>query len=192
MAPSDPCKQGPRAAHDSGIRRASSIRLIVIHSAEAADDVGGDTTAEGVASYFARQSTQASTQLAVDRDSCVRMLPDLVVPWGAKGANSVGLHVEICGYARWSRAEWLERPQMLRRAAYKVASWCWQYEIPARWTSVAALRAETARGLTTHADVNKAFKRGAHWDPGPDFPRDQFLAWVREYLAQITKARRRT
>lgn len=186
-----PCTQGPRAYHDSGPRKASSIRLIVIHSAEAADSLGGDTSAEGVANYFARASTQASTQLAVDRDSCVRMLPDTVIPWGAKGANSAGLHVEICGYARWSRAEWLERPTMLRRAAYKVARWCWMYGIPARWVSINALRAQTARGLTTHVDVNRAFKGGSHWDPGPGFPRDTFLEWVREYYTQI-KAERGT
>jgi hypothetical protein len=171
------------------MRKAKSIRLIVIHSAEAADSLGGDTSAEGVANYFARESTLASTQLAVDRDSCVRMLPDLVIPWGAKGANTVGLHVEICGYARWSRTEWLERPGMLRRAAYKVARWCWQYEIPARWVSVGALRAQTAHGLTTHVDVNRAFRGGDHWDPGPEFPRDQFLEWVREYVNQIRAER---
>src|SRR5262245_38671998 len=119
--------QGPRAANDSGRRTARSIRLVVIHSAETADSFGGDMSAEGVATYFSNPKTRASTQLAVDRDSCVRMLPDLVVPWGAAGANHDGLHVEICGFARWTRAEWLQRESMLRRAAWKTAKWCWQY-----------------------------------------------------------------
>src|SRR3972149_4306473 len=82
-----------RAVHDSGPRKASSIRLVVLHSAEG-------TTAAGVASFFAG-SAQASTQLAVDDRECWRMLPDLVIPWGAPGANSDGLHVEICGFAKW-------------------------------------------------------------------------------------------
>ena len=73
------CKQGPRAAHDSGPRKASAIKWAVIHSAEVSDDAGEDTTAEAVANYFARSTSTASTQLAVDRDSCVRMLPDLVI-----------------------------------------------------------------------------------------------------------------
>lgn len=187
-----PCTQGPRAANDSGPRRAADIDLVVIHSAEAADSSGSDSTAEGVANYFARRSTQASTQLAVDRDSCVRMLPDLIIPWGASGANHDGLHVEICGYARWDAETWLSKTNrpMLDRAAAKAAKWCWQYKIPRRWLSVAELRAGR-RGLTTHAEVNAAFKKGSHWDPGPGFPRRWFLERVRGYYAQIQKERTR-
>jgi hypothetical protein len=186
-----PCTQGPRAANDSGPRKAKEIRLIVIHSAEASDSSGVDTSAEGVANYFSRKSTQASTQLAVDRDSCVRMLPDLVVPWGASGANHDGLHVEICGRAGWTRSEWLERPIMLRRAAWKVAMWCYQYHIPARWITVASVKGGIVKGMTTHHDVNAAFKKGVHWDPGPEFPKDLFRTWVREYLTEIEASRRR-
>ena len=185
------CKVGPRAANDSGSRTAKSIRLVVIHSAEAADSFGADTSAEGVANYFARQSTKASTQLAVDRDSCVRMVPDLVIPWGARGANSDGLHIEICGYAKWSKEEWLERETMLRRAAWKAAKWCWQYGIPARWVNDKQLANGTSRGLTTHAQVNRVFKGGTHWDPGGGFPKAAFIKWVSEYLAEIKAARER-
>jgi N-acetylmuramoyl-L-alanine amidase len=184
-----PCKQGPRAANDSGARKATSIRLIVIHSAEAADSFGGDTSAEGVANYFSRSSTKASTQLAVDRDSCVRMLPDLVIPWGAKGANSDGLHVENCGYAKWTKAEWLKRTTLLRRSAAKCAMWAWRYNIPCRWLSVAQVKAGRAKGFTTHKDVNDAFKGGSHWDPGPGFPRTEFMEWVRGYYKEIKEAR---
>jgi hypothetical protein len=185
------CTVGPRAAHDSGSRRARAIRVIVIHSAEAEDSFGGDTTAEGVANFFSRPSTRASTQIAVDRDSCVRMLPDLVIPWGASGANHDGLHVEICGLARWSRDEWLkdlpgaDRDDMLRRAAYRVAKWCWLYDIGPKWLTDRQLANGTARGLTTHKQVNDVFRRGSHWDPGPGFPRDVFLRWVKEYLEEI-------
>lgn len=181
-----PCKQGPRAANDSGPRTASAIRWAVIHSAEASDDTGPDTTAEGVAAYFARPDTQASTQLAVDRDSCVRMLPDLTVPWAAPGANTNGLHVEICGRAGWTRAQWLEarRRPMLDRAAYKVAAWCHTYKIPRRWVGPIGLRLRRG-GLTTHADVTKAFPGGTHWDPGPNFPRELFLELVQHHYAVI-------
>jgi N-acetylmuramoyl-L-alanine amidase len=185
------CKAGPRAAHDSGPRNAQQIRLVVIHSAESADSVGADTSAEGVAIYFARPSTPASAQLAVDRDSCVRMLPDLVIPWAARGANHDGLHVEICGYARWTRGEWLNPDTMLRRAAFRVAKWCWLYGISARWLSDRQLANGTARGLTTHAQVNLVFKRGDHTDPGPNFPKGVFLKWVRGYIAEIDAERSR-
>lgn len=192
MAPlyDQPCKVGPRAAHDSGPRKAADIDLVVIHTAEAADLSGVDNTAEGVANFFAQESTQASTQLAVDRDSCVRMLPDLVIPWGASGANHDGLHVEICGRAGWDKERWLsdEVKPMLNRTAAKVAKWCWQYKIPRRWLTVIDLRADK-RGLTTHADVNAAFKRGSHWDPGPNFPHDWFLKRVIYWYGQIVEDR---
>lgn len=183
-----PCRQGPRAAHDSGPRRASDIKWIVIHSAEASDDSGEDTTAEGVAAFFSRASTLASTQLAVDRDSCVRMLPDLVIPWGATGANTNGLHVELCGHAGWTRTEWMaaRRAPMLDRAAYKVAVWCWSYDVPRRWLEPNELRLRR-RGITTHYDVNKAFGGGTHWDPGPNFPRDHFIQAVVRHYADLVK-----
>lgn len=181
-----PCTQGPRAAHDSGPRKASAIKWAVIHSAEASDDVGVDNTAEAVANYFARSTTQASTQLAVDRDSCVRMLPDLVTPWGAVGANNAGLHVEICGRAGWTRSQWIQKTRlpMLDRAAYKVAMWCYHYSIPVRWVGPTGLKLGR-KGITTHADVNKAFGGGSHWDPGSGFPRDVFLAMVQKHLQVI-------
>jgi len=191
-SPSARCTQGPRAANDSGPRRAADIKWAVIHTAEAAvDSTGEDRTAEGVAAFFAREDTQASTQLAVDRDSCVRMLPDLVIPWGARGANTHGLHIEICGRAGWTRAEWLKPvwAPMLERAAYKVAVWCFHYKIPTRWQGPWGLRAGF-KGLTTHVDVNNAFKGGTHWDPGPGFPKDVFLELVKKHLAAIIASRK--
>lgn len=176
------CVQTPRAANHSGPRRASSIRLIVIHSAES-------RSASGVAAFFSRASTRASTQLAVDDKVCHRMLSDLTIPWGASGANSDGLHVEICGYAKWSEREWLAHEAMLRRAAYKCAVWSWQYDIPRVWLSTKALGSGTTPGFTTHKQVNDTFKNGTHWDPGPNFPKKQFIAWVREYFNEVKAER---
>lgn len=177
-----PCKF-KRARHDSGARKASSIRLVVIHSAEG-------SSAAGVASFFAG-SAQASTQLAADGKECWRMLPDLVIPWGAPGANSDGLHIEICGFAKWDRNEWLQHEKMLRRSAWKVAKWCWQYGIPVRWLTDKQLANGTARGLTQHIQVSRVFKGSDHWDPGPHFPSDTFIKWVKEYLAEIKDERDR-
>lgn len=169
-----------RAKHNSGPRKAKSIRLVVIHSAEG-------STALGVANFFAT-SAQASTQLAVDDHGCFRMLGDLTIPWGAPGANLDGLHVEICGFAHWDEAEWLRHAAMLERTAYKVAKWCWRYAIPVRWLSDKQLANGTAHGLTTHAQVSRVFKKSDHTDPGPNFPRRHFLRLVDTYLAEIEQA----
>lgn len=175
-----PCRQR-RAKHDSGPRQASWIRHIVIHSTE-----GG--TAQSVAAFFAT-SAQASTHLVIDDATCYRCVPDLVIPWGAPGVNRTGLHIEHCGYARWSRAEWLRHKPTLERSAAKAALWCWTYRIPRQWVTIAALKNGGA-GLLTHADASQAFPpNGGHSDPGANFPRDTYLELVREYYRELAAQR---
>jgi hypothetical protein len=177
-----PCKRR-RAAHDSGWRQASSVRHVVIHSTE-----GG--TAASVAAYFAT-TAPASTQLAIDDVDCYRCVPDLVIPWGAPGVNSSGLHIELAGYARWTRAEWLSHEPMLERSAAKAARWCWLYKIPRRWLTPAELAAGRA-GFCRHLDATAAFHTpGGHTDPGPGFPRDHYLTLVRRFYAELVAERAR-
>lgn len=174
-----PCRQR-RAKHDSGERHPTAIRHVVIHSTE-----GG--TAASVAAFFAGNA-QASTHLAIDDRECWRMLPDLIVPWGAPGVNTSGLHIEHCGYAAWSRAQWLEHRPTLERSAAKAAVWTRTYRIPARWLTPAQLRAGTA-GFCTHATASKAFATaGGHTDPGDGFPRDLYLRLVQRYAAELAAA----
>lgn len=176
-----PCK-ARRAANDSGPRRPSAIGLIVLHSTE-----GG--TAASVASYFARSSTHASTQLVVDDDGCYRCVPDLVIPWGAPGANYRGLHIEHCGFARWGRAQWLTHRRTLERSAAKAAKWCWLYRIPRRYLTTAELKAGR-RGIVTHAQCSQAFPpNSGHHDPGAGFPKDVYLAAVKRYYAELVAER---
>lgn len=171
-----PCKP-LRARHDSGPRRATDVRYVVVHSTE-----GG--TAASVARYF-HTTAQASTQLVVDDAECYRCVPDLVIPWGAPGANTHGLHVEHCGYAKWSRDEWLAHDPMLRRSAAKCARWCFHFRIPRRWLTVAQLSAGR-RGFCTHADASAAFPpNDGHHDPGAGFPKTLFMQYVRRAYAEL-------
>jgi len=170
-----------RAKHDSGPRTAASIKHVVIHSTE-----GG--TAESNARFFAT-TAEASTQLVVDDKECYRCVPDLVIPWGAPGVNSDGLHIENCGFARWSREEWLAHDQTLRRSAAQAAKWSWQYKIPRRWLTVTELQSG-AKGFCCHVDATQAFPNNSgHTDPGPNFPRDVYMGYVNEYYAEIRAAR---
>jgi len=165
-----------RAAHDSGPRSRSSLRHIVLHSTE-----GG--TAESVARFFAT-TAQASTQIVVDEKECWRMVPDLVIPWGAPGVNSTGLHIEQCGFAHWTTTQWLEHEKTLRRSAFKAARWAHRYGIPLRWVGPWGLRVGR-KGVTTHADASKAFTPGGHTDPGPNFPKAWWMRRAKEYLAEL-------
>lgn len=171
----EPCKR-LRAAHDSGYRPASAIRLIVVHSTE-----GG--TAASVAMFF-HTTAQASTQLAVDDHECYRCVPDDVTPWGAPGVNTSGLHIEHCGFAKWTREEWLAHEKTLRRSAEHAARWAHHYGIPLRWVGPLGLKLRR-RGFTRHMDASAAFTPGGHTDPGPGFPRDVYLSLVRQELARL-------
>lgn len=171
------CDGSYRAVRTSGTRDPKTIKWIVVHDTE-----GG--SAKGVALMFAAESAVASTHLVVDELECYRMLEDNDIPWGAPGANTYGYHIEHVGWARWPREEWLAHETTLRRGAFKAAIRCVRYGIPVRWVGKWGLKLGR-KGLTTHADCSAAFKPGGHTDPGVSFPKDIYLAYVKEYVAEL-------
>jgi len=176
------CHGGYNAVHHSGTRPLKDITLIVLHSTE-----GG--TAKGVAGYFTTQASGGSAHLVVDDDHCYRCLADNVIPWGAPGANEQGFHIEQCGYAAWTAAEWKQHLGTLKRAAFKTAYHCHKFGIPVTFVTAAGLRAGK-HGITTHAEVSKAWPNdsGNHHDPGTGWPRTSFMTWVRLYYKQLGPA----
>lgn len=159
-----------------GIRKPGALHVIVLHSTESTGP------AANVASYFQSSGAGGSAQIVVGEDGCFRSLPDLQEPAGAPGTNSDGLHIEIVGLAKWTRAEWLERaPRALDLAARVLAEWSQTFKIPLAFLDAAALKTGHARGVTTHNEVSKAFKKSDHWDPGPGFPLDMLLERARMY-----------
>jgi hypothetical protein len=57
----------------------------------------------------------------VDDGQCFRTLENDVIPWGAKGANTNGFHIEHAGFAKWERRKWMSHEGTLRRGAFKAA-----------------------------------------------------------------------
>ena len=163
----------------SGRRPLSAIKWIVLHSTE-----GG--TAASVARYFQDSGAGGSTHLVVDDVECQRCLPNSAVPWGARGANYAGFHIEQCGFAKWSTATWLKHPATLERAAYKAAEHCGIFDIPPEFRTASDLEAGRS-GITTHVECSTAFG-GAHWDPGTGWPRSLFMTLVRRYLKELQAA----
>jgi N-acetyl-anhydromuramyl-L-alanine amidase AmpD len=165
-----------------GPGRSVPIRVIVIHDMEAPE---GPQTAENIAHWFATMpaTNKASAHVCVDNNSAVRCVADGDRAWHAPGCNSDGLGIEIAGYARQSRAEWLDQYSKgaLEQAAKVVAGWCLKHNIPAVKLSVDELKAGK-RGIVGHRDVSAAYRQTDHTDPGPEFPWDYFLARVRAYL----------
>lgn len=145
----------------------------------------GPLTAENVARYFATTRTVASAHVNVDNNSAVRSVADSDTAYAAPGANADGLQLEIAGYARQTRAQWLDAYSQaaLKQAAKVAADWCKKYNIPPVRLTRAELKAGK-KGITQHVDVSAVYKRSDHHDPGPNFPWDYFLAAVKEELGQ--------
>jgi hypothetical protein len=109
--------------------------------------------------------------VVVDDHEVWRCVDDMVIAWHAVGHNTIGLGLEIAGFAQWTRQEWMEHQPRLTEAARIHAGWNVKYGIP--------LVESTSRGYHSHAGL----PGNTHWDPGPNFPWDFYLGEVRRYLA---------
>jgi hypothetical protein len=169
------CRLTYRAYHKSGTRSQHNIKLIVLHSTE------GGGSAAAVARYFTSASSGGSAHLVLDDNACYRCLRNIDIPWGAPGANEQGFHIEQLGYAAWTQKQWLAHEQMLDRAAYKIAYHAHLFKIPLVFLTAAGLKAGK-RGVTTHAEVSKAWHKTDHSDPGSGYPIKYVLALAKKYL----------
>lgn len=147
--------------------RPGPVRLVVLHSTE-----GG--TARSVAGMFASGESRTSAHYVIDASETIACVREEDQAWGAPGANAAGVHVEICGWARWTSAEW-QASGVLPRVAHLVAGICARHGLPVERVDVAGLKSG-ARGITTHADVSQAFGQTDHTDPGPGFPLADVIA----------------
>ena len=162
-----------------------AIDLIVLHTMESAER---PDSAEAVATWFAGpDAPQASAHYCVDNNSVVRCVRDKDVAWAAPGANSDGLQIEHAGRAAQDSAAWADpySSAMLRRSAALVGGLCTKYEIPATYLDVPDLLANR-RGITTHNNVSRAFRRSDHTDPGKNWPFERYIRLVRGYVRPIT------
>jgi hypothetical protein len=105
-------------------------------------------------------------------------------PLGRSGREQKGLHIEQAGFARWSTVIWKRHVNTIRRAAYKAAVHCKQFDIPVRFVNANGLRAGKS-GITTHRQCSKAFG-GHHTDPGPFYPRSMFMWFCRRCRKELS------
>jgi hypothetical protein len=164
------------------------LDVIVLHCMEADES---STTAEACSRYFATLPPERefwkSAHYCIDSDSVVQCVPDHLVAYGAPGCNARGLHLELAGYARQSRAEWLDDfgQRMLWLGAQLVARKARENRIPLTFLRASDLL-RPGGGITTHCECSRAgllpggeaFKGHGHTDPGPGFPMDYFVDQV--------------
>lgn len=160
------------------------IHRIVIHSTVSDCKPGG---ARAIAAYFRSSSAGGSAHYIVDPAEVIQSGYDDLICWHAP-PNTHSLGVELCDRPDpSSKARWRDdnHRAMLERAAHLTAQLCAAYGVPPVYVDVAGLAAGR-HGITTHADVSKAFKQSTHWDPGA-WPRRRFMRKVRRYYRQEMK-----
>lgn len=169
------------AKHQGAERSLDSIETLVIHDGEIAEK---PDAAEALANYFRNPSKPSSAHVSVDPNSAVRSVPDNRVAFAAPGANRHGKQYEQAGYARQTRAEWTDVYSTFQglRLASLLADDCIAYRIWPRLLSVADLKSGRINGITTHANVSKAYGRSSHWDPGPHYPIEDLIVVVRQLV----------
>src|SRR4051812_42441364 len=170
-----------RAKNFTPVEGRRAVRVIVIHDMEFAET---DRAAEVIAKDFATTSRPASAHICVDSDSIVQCVLDNDVAFAAPGANRDGIQIELAGFAKQTREQWLDPygVLLLDRGANAAAQYCLKYDIPVRQLSDAQLGDGVSRGLVGHGQVSKVFRKSDHIDPGPNFPWDFFLKRVQQHL----------
>lgn len=160
-----------------------TVRVIVIHDMEYPEKL---TAAEEVAEYFRTMPDHrpASAHICVDADSIVQCVHDRDVAYAAPGCNHDGIQIELAGYGRQSRADWLDdySARLLDRAANATAQYCVKFDIPPVLLTDEQLRAGD-RGIVGHAWVSRVYRESDHTDPGVNFPWDIFMGNVAAYYA---------
>jgi N-acetyl-anhydromuramyl-L-alanine amidase AmpD len=158
-----------------------SIDLIVLHDMETPERLG---VARNVANWFAGTTApRASAHYCIDSLEIIQCVKDKDVAWHAPGANHNSIGVEHAGYAAQRADQWRDAYSTaeLQLSAELVRGMCATYGIPVMFLDAAELlRHRPPRGITTHNEVSEAYRRSDHWDPGPNFPIDWYLAMVRD------------
>lgn len=158
-----------------------TIDLPTFHCMEAPEK---GTTAKSVGNYFAGlygPAPKASAHVGIDPDGIVEYVKEQDIAWHAKGANGNGYGIELAGFAKQTRLDWLDNTSLLilEYACRLSAILALKHGIPMVALSVDELKYTRPRGFTTHAMVNKAYNPGeTHWDPGPGFPMDLVMARI--------------
>lgn len=158
-------------------------RWIVVHTQE------GGRTARGLAQFLAVKTNQVSYHSVNDDVEVLKIVAESDAPWAASGANKYAFHHCFAGsYASWSRNKWLDpdatdgknEDLQLTKGAHVVAWWCDKYGIPPEWIGGRGTPPWGFDGICGHGDLGQW--GGGHHDPGINFPVDEFLRRVKQWL----------
>lgn len=149
-------------------RGGSGVRLIVLHTAE------GARTIESLGGFFQGDVGASSHVGADDKANTIgEYVKRGNKAWTQANYNPVSVAIELCGFASWSRDEWMNNHKnMLDNCAKWIAEEAKQFGLPI--TKLNSSQAQgSGRGVCQHADLGSG--GGGHWDCGSGFPMDYVL-----------------
>lgn len=151
------------------LAQAPSVKWLGIHSAEGATD-------EIALGNFFQRTRRGSSNCGVGQDGGYALYVNYAdTAWTNPPLNEESDTVELCGFARWTREEWLACPAMLATLAQWIAWRCAVRGIPVVLLSTADLAAKNS-GIADHRIINTVYRFSSHWDVGYNFPWDVVMA----------------
>ena len=149
--------------------RSQRPRIIVVHTAE------GSRTYQSLGNYFANPNADVSSHTGTD--DAAGVIGEYVTrdrsAWTQANYNSASVAVECCGFAAWTRDEWLAHPNMIENTRQWIAEECAANGIPLLRIGASAAQGG-GTGVCGHVDLGAG--GGGHWDPGSGFPWDLVMA----------------
>jgi N-acetyl-anhydromuramyl-L-alanine amidase AmpD len=159
-----------KTSPNSSPRGSAPVRLVILHTAE-----GARTVAE-LGNYFAAAAVQVSSHVGIDDDGIEQYVDYAREAWTTRNANPISDNAELCGFAAWTREQWInDHMSMLKNAASWVAARCTARNIPVVKLTPAQVAAGQP-GVCGHVDWTVGMKDGTHTDPGPGFPWDVVIS----------------
>jgi hypothetical protein len=164
-------------SYKSDPRGSRPVSLVAVHTAE------GARTAASLGAYFFQPSVMASSHVGIDAGATLQYVGYDRSAWTLRSGNPISDNAELCGFAHWSRVQWLgtgavegcANPRaMLDRTAAWVRSRCLARGIPIRKLTAADVAAGRS-GVIAHWDWTIGMHDGSHTDPGSAFPWDYVI-----------------
>ena len=113
-------------------------------------------------------------------------VPYHLAAWTLRSGNPWSENIELCGFASWTRPEWLSRRALLEAAAQWLADRSVARGIPLVKITAQQYRAG-ASGVIDHDDHTDGYNDGTHWDVGENFPWDVVIPRARAIASGIAE-----
>lgn len=155
---------------NSSSRNGAAVRCLALHTSEGAATVG-QLRAFFDASGKASSHASADSTGALADGAAGGFVDYANKAWTIRNGNAWTDNIELCGYASWSRVQWLAVPKLLEACATWLARRSRARGIPLVHLTVDQLR-QGRSGVIDHDDYSDATGDGTHWDVGENFPWD--------------------